>query len=154
GGNMDCNDLGEGTSLYLPVWRTGGQFFTGDPHDVQGNGEVSGNALEMSNTVTFQFIVHKAGNLDGPPAETPTHFILMGIDVDHDVAYTNALNEALEFLQVEKGLSLADARAFASLAVDFNIAESVDTTMLVQARIPKRFFTDEFAVKDFWHKPL
>ncbi len=36
--------------------------------------------------------------------------------------------------------------AFASLAVDFNIAESVDFTQLVQARIPKRFFTDEFAV--------
>jgi acetamidase/formamidase len=154
GGNMDLNDLGEGTSIYYPVFRTGGQFFTGDPHDVQGNGEVSGNALEMSNTVTIQFIVHKGGGLTVPRAETPTHFIMMGIDVDHDVAYQAALAEALDFLQDQTGLSLADARAFASLAVDFNIAESVDLTNLVMARVPKRFFTSDFKVKDFWHKPL
>jgi acetamidase/formamidase len=154
GGNMDLNDLGEGTSLFLPVFRAGAQFFTGDPHQTQGNGEVSGNALELSNTVTMQFILHKGGGLEGPRAETPTHFIMMGIDVDHDVAYMNALAEVTDFLQAEKGLSLSDARSFASLAVDFNIAESVDFTQLVMGRIPKRFFTDDFAVKAFWHKPL
>ncbi len=154
GGNMDLNDLGEGTSLFLPVFRPGAQFFTGDPHQTQGNGEVSGNALELSNTVTMQFILHKDGGLDGPRAETPTHLIMMGIDVDHDVAYQKALAEVLELLQAEKGLSLADARAFSSLAVDFNIAESVDFTQLVMGRIPKRFFVDEFKIKDFWHKPL
>ena len=154
GGNMDLNDLGEGTSLFLPVFRTGVQFFTGDPHGVQGNGEVSGNALEQSNTVTMQFIVHKGGGLTEPRAETPTHFILMGIDVDHDTAYSLALADVLDFLQTEKGLPLADARAFASLAVDFNIAESVDFTQLVMGRIPKRFFTDDWEPKEFWHKPL
>jgi acetamidase/formamidase len=154
GGNMDCNDLGEGTSIYFPVFRTGAQFFTGDPHGVQGNGEVSGNALEQSNTVTIQFILHKGGGLTGPRAETPTHFIMMGIDQDHDTAYSLALADVLDFLQAEKGLSLSDARAFASLAVDFDIAESVDTTQLVMGRIPKRFFVDDFEPKEFWHKPL
>ena len=154
GGNMDTNDLGEGTSLYLPVFRTGAQFFTGDPHGVQGNGEVSGNALEQSNTVTIQFILHKGGGLTGPRAETPTHFITMGIDQDHDTAYSLALADALSFLQTEKGLSTSDARAFASLAVDFDIAESVDTTQLVMGRIPKRFFVDDWEPKEFWHKAL
>ncbi len=46
GGNMDLNDLGEGTSIYFPVFQRGAQFFTGDPHQVQANGEVSGTALE------------------------------------------------------------------------------------------------------------
>jgi acetamidase/formamidase len=151
---VDCNDLGEGTSIYFPVFRTGAQFFTGDPHGVQGNGEVSGNALEQSNTVTIQFILHKGGGLTGPRAETPTHFIMMGIDQDHDTAYSLALADVLDFLQAEKGLSLSDARAFASLAVDFDIAESVDTTQLVMGRIPKRFFVDDFEPKEFWHKPL
>lgn len=32
GGNMDLNDLGEGASLYLPVFQRGAQFFTGDSH--------------------------------------------------------------------------------------------------------------------------
>jgi acetamidase/formamidase len=152
GGNMDLNDLGEGTSVYFPVFQPGAQFFTGDPHQVQGNGEVSGTALEQSNTVTIQFIVHKNGGLTGPRAETPTHYILMGIDVDHDKASQLALKEALDFLQTGKHLSAADAMAFASLAVDLNIAESVDFTNLVMARVPKLFF--QKTKPDFWHKPL
>jgi acetamidase/formamidase len=158
GGNMDLNDLGEGTSLFLPVFQYGAQFFTGDPHEVQGNGEVSGTALEQSNTVTMQFIVHKKGTLsgplDGPRAETPTHYILMGIDVDHDAALQKAGRDALDFLQQVKGLSPANAMAFASMAVDFNIAESVDFTNLVMARIPKIFFKEYRTDRDFWHKPL
>jgi acetamidase/formamidase len=152
GGNMDLNDLGEGTSVYLPVFQNGAQFFTGDPHEVQGNGEVSGTALEHTNAVTMQFIVHKNGGLTRPRAETPTHYILMGIDVDHDVAMRLALRDALDFLQAAKGLSPADAMAFASLAVDLNIAESVDFTNLVMARVPKLFFQKR--KPEFWHKPL
>jgi len=113
---------------------------------------VSGTALEQSNSVTIQFVVHKQGGLAGPRAETPTHYIFMGIDVDHDVASRLALREALDFLRAGKGLSGADAMAFASLAVDLNIAESVDFTNLVMARVPKRFFKNGTA--DFWHKPL
>jgi acetamidase/formamidase len=152
GGNMDCNDLGEGTSLFLPVFQHGGQFFTGDPHQVQGNGEVSGTALEHSNSIKVQFIVHKNGGIKGPRAETPTHYITMGIDTDHNVALQLALKDALDFLQSEKGMSPADAMAFASLAVDLNIAESVDFTNIVMARIPKLFFKKNNA--QFWHKPL
>jgi acetamidase/formamidase len=155
GGNMDTNDLGEGTSLFLPVFRPGAQFFSGDPHQVQGNGEVAGSALEQSNTVTFQFVLHKGGGLDGPRAETPTHYLLMGIDVDLDVAMRAALRDALDFLQAEKGFTPAEAMSFASLAVDMNIGETVDFTQLVQARIPKRFFKNDFGKKpDFWAKPL
>jgi acetamidase/formamidase len=155
GGNMDTNDLGEGTSLYLPVFRPGAQFFTGDPHQVQGNGEIGGSALEQSNTVTFQFILHKGGGLTGPRAETPTHYILMGIHVDLDVAERAALRDALDFLQAEKGFTPAEAMSFASLAVDLNIAEAVDFTQLVMARIPKRFFKDDYGKQPvFWHKPL
>jgi acetamidase/formamidase len=152
GGNLDLNDLGEGTSIFYPVFQRGAQFFTGDPHQVQANGEVSGTALELSNTVTMQFIVHKNGGLRIPRAETPTHYILLGIGTDHNKAMQEAVRNAVEFLEQEKGLSPADAMAFASLAVDFNIAESVDYTNVVMARIPKAFFkTDKH---DFWHAPL
>jgi len=140
GGNMDLNDLGEGASIFFPVFQRGAQFFTGDPHQVQANGEVSGTALEQSNTVTMQFIVHKGGGLKMPRAETPTHYILIGISTDHNKAMEQALRNALDFLQAEKGLSPSDAMAFASLAVDMNIAESVDYTNVVMARIPKLVF--------------
>ena len=143
GGNLDLNDLGEGASIYYPVFQKGAQFFTGDPHQVQANGEVSGTALEQSNTVTMQFIVHKGGGLRFPRAETATHYILIGISEDHNKAVQDAVRNALEFLQTEKHLSAADAMAFASLAVDVNIAESVDYTNVVMARIPKAYFKND-----------
>src|SRR5438093_11324738 len=59
GGNMDFNKLTVGATLYLPVFHNGAQFFTGDSHAVQGDGEINGTAIEASLTGTFQFIVHK-----------------------------------------------------------------------------------------------
>lgn len=142
GGNMDLNDLGIGASIFFPVFQRGGQFFTGDPHQVQANGEVSGTALEQSNTITMQFIVHKnkGGALKMPRAETATHYILLGINTDLNKATEQALRNALDFLRSEKGLSPADAMAFSSLAVDLNIAEAVDYNSVVMARIPKSVF--------------
>jgi len=59
GGNMDLNKLGSGSTLYLPVFNRGAQFFTGDPHAVQGDGEVNGTAIEASLTATLQFVLHR-----------------------------------------------------------------------------------------------
>jgi acetamidase/formamidase len=100
----------------------------------------------------MQFMVHKHGGLKMPQAETPTHYILLGISTDHNKAVQDALRHALEFLQTVKGLSPIDAMSFASLAVDLNVAESVDYTNVVMARIPKAFFTN--AKQDFWHAPV
>ena len=59
GGNLDLRTLTVGATLYLPVFNDGALFYTGDPHGVQGDGEVDGGALEQSLTATLQFILHK-----------------------------------------------------------------------------------------------
>jgi len=46
GGNLDCRDLVAGSTLYLPVGVPGALFSTGDGHARQGDGEVSGTAIE------------------------------------------------------------------------------------------------------------
>jgi len=80
GGNMDFRDLAVGATLYLPVFHPGALFYVGDPHGVQGDGEMSGNALEQSLTGVFRFTVQKGRKISGPRAETATHYYLMGID--------------------------------------------------------------------------
>ena len=101
---------------------------------------MSGNALELSNTVTVEFVVHKNGGLTGLRAETPDYYVSMGIDVDHNVALEDALRGALDFLTTEKGLLPQDAYSLCSLAVDFDVAEAVDYTNLVTGLIPKWVF--------------
>jgi acetamidase/formamidase len=140
GGNMDLKFLGRGSTLYLPVFNRGAQFFTGDGHAVQGDGEVDGGAIEISLTSTLQFFVHKNKSIKLPRVETATDYLMTGLSVDLNEAAAMALEEAVAFLQSEKGLSAADAYALSSLAVDLGIGEAVDVVNLVYAKIPKRIF--------------
>jgi acetamidase/formamidase len=131
------------------VFNQGAQFFTGDGHAAQGDGEVDGGAIEISLKPTLQFIVHKSRKLRQPRVETLTDYLTTGLDVDLNVAARIALQEAVDFLQQEKKMSAADAYALASLAVDLGIGEAVDVVNLVYAKIPKSIFKQN---PEFWHK--
>ena len=139
-GNLDNKDLVEGTTLYIPVHAKGALFEVGDGHAGQGNGEVNITAMETGLTGTFQFIVRKDLHLKWPRAETPTHYITMGLDEDLTVATKLAIREAIDFLVEEKHLSRDDAYMLASVAVDFNITQLVDGNKGVHAMIPKSIF--------------
>ena len=148
GGNIDLKFTGIGSSLFLPVFNKGGQFFTGDGHAAQGDGEVDGGAIEISLTPTLQFVVHKGKTLKQPRVETAEDYLTTGLDVDLNVATRVALQEAIDFLQSEKGMSAADAYSLSSLAVDLGIGEAVDVVNLVYAKIPKRIFKSN---PEFWY---
>ena len=59
GGNFDVKQLTKGAKLYLPVFKEGGLFSTGDGHFAQGDGEVCVTAVEMGATAVVRFRVHK-----------------------------------------------------------------------------------------------
>jgi len=151
GGNMDFNKLTIGATLYLPVFHKGGQFFTGDSHAVQGDGEIDGTAIEGSLTGTFQFIVHKGAgrSMAWPRAEDANYYYALGMDLDLNVAMKNAAEETVKFLRETRGLSPADAYALASIGVDFRIAEVVDAVQVVYGAIPKKIFKTN---PDYWRK--
>jgi acetamidase/formamidase len=140
GGNFDTKDLTAGTSLYLPVFQKGAQFYTGDGHQLQGGGEVSGGALEQSLSGVFRFILHKNKPIDLPRAEDKDYYTLFGIDHDLDRAMRIAVAKVVDFLITEKGLTPAKAQSLASLAADFNVAEAVDGTQIIVGKIPKSIF--------------
>jgi acetamidase/formamidase len=149
GGNIDLKYCSKGSSLFLPVFNKGGQFFTGDGHAAQGDGEVDGGAIEISLKPTLQFIIHKGKALKQPRVETATDYLTTGLSTDLNEATRIALQEAVNFLQQEKGMNAADAYALCSLAVDLGIGEAVDIVNLVYAKIPKHIFKSNFA---FWHR--
>jgi acetamidase/formamidase len=142
GGNLDVKDLAAGSTLYLPVFHPGARFYVGDPHSVQGDGEVSGTAIEQSLSGDFRFVLHKGRALDGPRAENATHHILMGIDLDLDRALRKAVVATVEFLVEEQGLTHSQAFSLASIAVDFRVAEAVDLTQVITAFVPKAIFLE------------
>jgi acetamidase/formamidase len=139
-GNLDNKELVAGTTLFIPVHAEGALFEAGDGHAGQGNGEVDITAMETSLAGTFQFVVRKDLHWKWPRAETPTHWIAMGLDPDLDQATILATREAIDFLVTEKHLSREDAYALCSVAVDFDITQAVDGTKGVHAMIPKGIF--------------
>ena len=140
GGNMDVKELTVGSTLYLPVLHPEALFYVGDPHSAQGDGEVSGTAIEQSLSGRFRFVLHTDRSISGPRAENDTHYIMMGIDLDLDRALQKAVDEVVAFLVAEKGLTPTKAVSLASIAVDFHVAEAVDFTQLVTGKIPKHIF--------------
>jgi acetamidase/formamidase len=130
GGNLDNKELVAGSTLFLPVWAPGALFSAGDGHGAQGDGEVCINALEMCLTGTFTLILHRradgAAPLAFPRAETPRHFISMGLNVDLDQAMKQALREMIAFITSRANLSRQEAYQLCSLAVDFHVTQTVN----------------------------
>lgn len=139
-GNIDNKELVTGTTLFIPIHVKGANFQIGDGHAAQGNGEVDLTAIETSLTGQLQFIVRKDMHLSWPRAETPTHIITMGFDRNLTAATKIAIREMLNYLEAEKNLSVEDAYALVSIAVDLSITQLVDGRKGVHAMLPKAIF--------------
>ena len=140
-GNLDNKELVAGTTLYIPIHTQGALFEVGDGHANEGDGEVDVTALETSLIGTFQFVVRKDLHFHWPRAETPTHYITMGLDPDLNEATKMAVREMLDYLTAEKHLSRDDAYMLASSAADLRITQVVDGTKGAHMMIPKNIFT-------------
>ena len=149
GGNIDINELGVGSTLYLPIQVQGGLFYTGDPHFAQGDGEVALTAMEASLRGTFRLTVLKEGDpslprteLKQPFAETEDYWIPVGLDPDLDEAMKEAVREAIGFLHEKLGMDRTTAYAYMSAATDYEVSQVVDKTKGIHALIHKRHFID------------
>ncbi len=150
GGNLDSKDLIAGSTLYLPVFQKGALFYTGDCHAAQGDGEIAGDAIGTANTVIYQFILHKGKTLAGPWAETPTHYIIYGLDPDLDKAMNKAMLATLDFLKERHGYDAMQAYTLCSAAVDFRVTQVVDKTLGIHGMIPKKLFINE--PDTYWYR--
>ncbi len=141
-GNIDLRDLGEGSTLYIPVWQAGGKLYTGDSHAAQGDGEVNNQAIESAmREVRVRVVLHKHAGWEWPFAETADDWIALGIDRDLNEAFRIATRNTLEFLRRRAGLAPMDAYSLASIAISFRVTQFVNQTRGVHALIPKALFS-------------
>ena len=139
-GNLDNKELVAGSTLYMPVHVPGALLSMGDGHAMQGDGEVTLTALETSLRGTVQVTVRKGKRLNWPRAETPAHYIAMGLHTDLDEAARLATREMVDFLVAEKKMNRDDAYVLCSLAMDLHVTQLVDGTKGVHAMIAKSIF--------------
>jgi acetamidase/formamidase len=139
-GNLDNKELVAGTTLWIPVHVSGALFQIGDGHAAQGDGEVDQTAIETSLRGRVQLTVRQGMTLTWPRAETPTHYISMGTDVDLTRATRIAIQEMIDFLATTKDLDKHAAYQLTSIAGDVAITQLVDGTMGVHVKMPKGIF--------------
>ncbi len=96
--------------------------------------------METALTGIFRFVVRKDLHLKWPRAETPTHYIVMGMNDDLTQAAKQAVREMIDFLMTEKHLPHEDAYILTSIAADFDITQLVDTNKGVHGMLPKSIF--------------
>ena len=137
GGNLDCKELVAGSVLFLPVAVPGGLFSTGDGHAVQGDGEVSGVAIECPmKRVDLTLDLRTDLELAAPRALTAEGWLTMGLDEDLNEAAFKALDGMLDHMTQSLGMSRKEAVSLASLVVDLRITQIVNGTRGVHAVLP------------------
>jgi acetamidase/formamidase len=137
GGNIDNWRIGAGSTMYYPVQVPGALFSVGDPHVSQGDGEISGTAIEASLDVLFEVRVRKDFHFPSPLLETPRYWIVHGFHQDLNVAMRNASTDMMRLLTEHRGLSRDDAYSLMSVAADFAVTQVVDGSQGIHCRIAR-----------------
>jgi acetamidase/formamidase len=140
GGNVDNWRIGAGGRMYYPIQVPGALLSVGDPHVSQGDGEVSGTALESSLNGLLRLTIRRNLPFTVPVLETATELLVHGFGDTLDDAMKAAALRTHRVLQSCFGVSPADAYSFMSVAVDFTVTQVVDQRQGVHGRIDKRCF--------------
>ncbi|MFD5115748.1 acetamidase/formamidase family protein [Streptomyces sp. NPDC058391] len=136
GGNIDCRELVAGSTFFLPVTVPDALLCVGDGHAAQGDGEVSGTAVECGMTTRLTLDLRTAPPVPTAHAVTPAGRITFGFDEDLNEASAEALYAMLTWMMSLYGLDRAAALALASAAVDLRVTQVANRVWGVHALLP------------------
>lgn len=137
GGNMDFNEVGEGSTVYLRVANPGALLYFGDGHARQGDGELNGNALETSMDVDLTVDVIPNKQIGDPRVETSEALITMGLDGSLDDAFKEATSDMTAWLAEDYKLTPSEIAQFIGVAAEYRVSEVADRNAGVVLKIRK-----------------
>jgi acetamidase/formamidase len=133
GGNIDCKELVAGTTLFLPVPVDGALFSAGDGHAAQGDGEVSGTAIECATSAQVTLELRDEPRVAWPYARLDGAWLTFGFHEHLGTAAKIAVDGMVELMGRKHGLSPDDALALASIVVDLRVTQVANETLGVHA---------------------
>ena len=124
GGDIDMQELVDGSTLWLPVFLPGGMLAMGDCHALACDGAVAGTAAECASDAHIRVSLIKGMNLQAPRAITPDYFATMAYGPELGPAMRQAVRYMVDFLVEGKGLKPYDAYTLLSLAADIRLSRT------------------------------
>jgi acetamidase/formamidase len=114
GGNLDLKEIAPGATVWLPVFVPGGLLFLGDCHAAQGDGELSGAALEMPARVTFRIGIEREARIPGPRLETARELAAVATAASLENAVAAAYGRLALWLEHDFGWNRWEAYSLAT----------------------------------------
>ncbi len=139
GGNMDYNGMNAGVTLMLPVFEPGALFFLGDGHARQGDGEVTGGAIETSLDVEFSVELQKGKKIAWPRLENDDYIMVLGSSRSLIEALQHANTEMQRWLMADYGFDERGSSLLMGQAMESDIANVVDPEFTIVAKMRKRY---------------
>jgi len=119
------------------VYHPGALLFVGDGHALQGDGELTGDALETSMDVEFTVDVAPGQSLDMPRAENSEYVMALGIGGSLRDALQAATTNMAQWLERDYKLNSAEVAMVLGTSIRYDIAEIVDGPLNLAAKVPK-----------------
>jgi acetamidase/formamidase len=126
GGNMDFNEITEGSTVYLQARVPGALIYVGDGHAAMGDGELNGNGLETSMAVEFRVEVIRDKSTPQPRVETPDRLMALGYEGSLDESLKTATFNMQRWLTRDYALDPSEAAVVIGSAATIRISEAAD----------------------------
>ena len=137
GGNLDFNEIVEGATVYLPVSNPGALLYFGDGHAAQGDGELTGDALETSLDVEVSVDVIPNKQIGGVRVESATHLMAMGLDGSLDGAFREATAQMARWLAEDYKLTPSEVAQVLGTSAEYRVSEVADRNAGIVLKISK-----------------
>lgn len=139
GGNMDCTQIKEGASVYLPVGAEGGLLSLGDLHACMGDGEIGGCGVEIAGEVTMKLTVISGSQKPYPVVVTDSEVMVIASSADVEEAWKKAVEYLHDYMIAETELTSDEAIMLQSAAADLSICQTVNPNKTVRMSVPLKY---------------
>jgi acetamidase/formamidase len=139
GGNMDCVETRPGNEVWFPVQVEGAHFFTGDAHASQGDGELTGVALEIPARVTLSFEVKKGYAVKWPRIVSDDFLMVAGSARPLEAAARIAWVELIDWMVSDYGFERMKAYHLLGQVGQMRLGNMVDPKYTMVAKCPRRY---------------
>ena len=137
GGNMDCNRIEEGCTLYLPVFVPGALLSTGDFHAIMADGEVANCGLEIEGHAVITVDIVKQTGIAFPMLENDLQWITIACGETLDEAAEKASRQMFRFLTEKQGLAKDDAAMLIDMAGELMVCQIVNPMKTMRMEVRK-----------------
>jgi amidase len=136
GGNLDTKEFTPGSTLYLYDEIGSGRFVIGDAHAAMGDGEISGQGIEIASWCDLTVEVIPDTRPHRPIVRTSDAIVHLCSRFTEKEAYTQAISDAVHHLGFTQQLGFEQANALLSLIADLRVSSVVSHSPTYKLLVP------------------